>query len=120
MSEKEQYRKVRQAFADAEAGQVPAFDSVFAAAQQQTLRSRYRYMKVGSAAAAVAVLAIVIGNWTSHNGSDMDEFMIADAMLNTTQWSAPSDALMPSHRFDIYQDIPVLMESTELQEGSLL
>jgi hypothetical protein len=27
---------------------------------------------------------------------------------------------MPEHQFDIYQDIPFLMESTDIQEGSLL
>lgn len=120
MSENEQNRKIRQAFAAADTVQVPAFEKVLAAAERQAGRSLYRYVKIGSVAAAVAVLAVVIGNWPSQTGNNTDEFMIANALMNTTQWSAPSDALLPTHRFDIYQEIPVLMESTEVQEGSLL
>jgi len=41
-------------------------------------------------------------------------------LLGTTGWSAPSDSLMPDHQFDIYQDIPVLIESTETYGGTLL
>jgi hypothetical protein len=46
--------------------------------------------------------------------------MIADALMNSTTWTAPSDVLMPDHQFDIYRDIPVLDQSTISEEGTLL
>ena len=44
---------------------------------------------------------------------------VAD-LLETTYWSAPSDVLLPERKFDIYQDMPVLFESTESAGGTLL
>lgn len=95
----------------------------FAAADQQAAQSRRRYKAFGgiaAAAAVVAVVAIMAGNRTDTDVGEQDDYLIADALLNSTQWTAPSDALMPSHQFDVYQEIPVLMESTDSQEGSLL
>ena len=44
---------------------------------------------------------------------------VAD-LMDSTYWTAPSDALLPEREFDIYQDLPVLFESTEPAEGALL
>jgi hypothetical protein len=41
-------------------------------------------------------------------------------LLDSTYWFAPSDVLLPDREFDIYQDMPVLFESTEPAEGALL
>ena len=71
-------------------------------------------------AAAIAVVVATFSLWSANEAEVVDEFLIADALLNSTQWSAPSDLLMPEHQFDLYQDLPLLMESTESQEGSLL
>ncbi len=49
-----------------------------------------------------------------------DEFLIAAALLENTSWAAPSDVLLPQHRFDIYREIPAFIESTKLEEGTLL
>jgi len=49
-----------------------------------------------------------------------DEYLIADALMNSTSWTAPSDSLMPQHQFDIYREIPFPDPSTISEEGSLL
>ena len=98
----------------------PAFDRVWAAAESQHLIERRRYAIFSGIAAALAMVAIVAGLWSSQEAGMSDDYLIADSLLNTTQWSAPSDALMPTHEFDIYQEIPFLMESTDLEEGTLL
>ena len=98
----------------------PAFDKVWAAAESQHLKERRRYVTFSGMAAAVAMVAIVAGLWSSQEAETSDDYLIADSLLNTTQWSAPSDALMPTHQFDIYREIPFLMESTDLEEGTLL
>lgn len=79
-----------------------------------TRSTRYRFV------AACAVAAITIAQWPQGDGAVEDEFLIAAALLETTQWTAPSDALLPQHQFDIYRDMPVSMGSTESEEGTLL
>ena len=44
---------------------------------------------------------------------------VAD-LLESTYWSAPSDVLLPDRQFDIYQELPVIFESTEPAGGALL
>jgi len=100
--------------------EAPAFDKVWAAAKSQHLKERQRYATFSGMAAALAMIAIVAGLWSSQEAETSDDYLIADSLLNTTQWSAPSDALMPTHEFDIYREIPFLMESTDLEEGTLL
>jgi len=98
----------------------PTFDVVWTAAERRHRRSRRRYAAFGGIAAAAVMVAVVTGLWPSQETALTDEYLIADALLNATQWSAPSDALMPQHRYDVYREIPFLLESTELNEGSLL
>jgi hypothetical protein len=100
--------------------EAPAFDKVWAAAESQHLNERRRYATFSSAAAVLAMVAIVAGLWSTQETGISDDYLIADSLLNTTQWLAPSDALMPIHEFDIYREIPFLMESTDLEEGTLL
>lgn len=97
-----------------------AFDKVWAAAELQHQNERRRYATFSGWAAALAMVAIVAGLWFSQEAGMSDDYLIADALLNNTQWSAPSDTLMPKREFDIYQEIPFLMESTDLEEGALL
>jgi len=100
----------------------PAFDVAWAAAGARHRRSR-RYAALGGTAAAialVAIVALVTGLPPGERVPPDDEYMIADALLNSTHWQAPSDALLPQYRDDIYGEIPPLMESTDINEGSLL
>ena len=98
----------------------PAFDDVWAAAERQHQQARRRYASFSGIAATVAVVAIVAGLWSSQDAERPDDYLIAESLLNSTQWSAPSDTLMPQHEFDIYREIPSLMESTDPEEGTLL
>ena len=98
----------------------PAFDAVWAAAESQHLKARRRYATFSGIAAVLAMVTVVAGLWSSEDTGMSDEYLIVDSLLNGTQWSAPSDALMPQHEFDIYQEVPFLMESTNLDEGSIL
>lgn len=120
MSEKELQDKVSEALRSASSHAVPEFGKVWTAAEQEAQKSRRRYATFSGFAAAFAVVAIVIGNWNAQSPDIGDDYLIADALLNSTQWTAPSDALMPQHQFDIYQEIPFLDGSTDIQDGSLL
>lgn len=120
MSEKELQDKVGKTLRRASSSAVPDFDKVWSAAEQKAQHSRRRYAVVGGIAAALAVVAIVVGNWNAQTPDIGDDYLITDALLNSTQWLAPSDALMPQHQFDIYQGVSFPGESTDLQDGSLL
>jgi hypothetical protein len=72
---------------------------------------------VGAAAAAIVGAVIVLLNSGSPPTASYIE--IAD-LMESTYWAAPSDVLLPDREFDIYQDLPVLFESTEPAEGALL
>ena len=101
-------------------GQPPDFDAVWAAAEERHRRSRRRNAALGSVAAAATVAAILAGLWPAVEQPPADEFRIAYSLEHTTRWQAPSDALLPDYRDDIYTELPQLMESTELVGGSLL
>ena len=99
-------------------GRLLDFDQVWAAASDRvgSVRKR-RFLLAGSAAVAV-VLAIAF----SLRAPTENEWLYIDEyeLLETTGWSAPSDSLLPSREFDIYQTVPVLIESTETYGGALL
>lgn len=118
MSEQEIRNNLKRAFAAAEV-QPPSFDQVLANAEAARARSR-RYRLSGGIAAAVAVAAVIAALWPTQQEELTDDYLIADSLLNSTSWPAPSDTLMPERQFDIYQELPLLMESTQTREGSLL
>ncbi len=97
-------------------GSAPDFGRVFGAAER-TVRDRRRVQFAGAAAvAAIALLAIGL------LPAQKEEFTYVDveALVETTYWSAPSDALLPEHHFDIYREIPRIFESTDTSAGALL
>jgi hypothetical protein len=104
---------------DMEAGGIPDFDSVWAGAEARIAERRRRYRAVGGIAAAAAVVAVVaIGLMRP---ADVEwQYVNPDDFESSTSWVAPSDVLLPEHRFDIYGEIPVLIESTVSDEGALL
>lgn len=99
----------------------PPFDRVFAAAEAEVARAR-RTRRFGVSVAALAA-ALVIGA-ALRPTAPADEFQIQESLLLGTQWRAPSDALLPSHSFDIYQEarwaVPDGSSSTIFEEGTLL
>jgi hypothetical protein len=119
MSEQDIKDVLEKAYRSAE-GKPPPFAATFAVAEDRYLTSRRRLRVAGGMVAAAAVVAVAVGLWSGQQASVEDEFMIADALMNSTTWTAPSDVLMPDHQFDIYRDIPVLDRSTISEEGTLL
>lgn len=116
-SDKTLQSRLKQAQQDAEEGQVPGFDAVWAAAERRAAARPKRGWIAGAIAAAI-LGAITIGllppaerHW---------EFVDPAEFESSTSWVAPSDVLLPDHRVDIYREIPVLIESTKIEEGALL
>ena len=107
-------RRVREAWP--EPSQAPAFETVWAAAKRRRVSRRFGY---GLGAAAAAIVAAVIVLQGGELPPERGYVEVAD-LMNSTYWSAPSDVLLPDREFDIYQDLPVLFESTEPAEGALL
>lgn len=123
MNDRELKNAVRDAVGRREEMDIPAFDAVWSAAEARYRRARRQNRALGALAAAVALVAVAIlvaGVPRDNTAPTGDEFLIADALMNATHWQAPSDALLPEYRDDIYGEIPLLMESGEFDEGSLL
>lgn len=98
-----------------EAGRVPDFDRVWAAAEAQAGRRRRPWVLGGIAAAAVASIV-----WFVQPGEQAWQFVDPEDLASGTRWVAPSDVLLPERQFDIFKEVPVLIESTETGEGALL
>ncbi len=109
---------IRQAQAHADGRAAPDFGSVWAAANARTGTARNRRRLFAASGAIAAMLVIAFGLRTSSE----DEWRYIDKteLLQTTGWSAPSDSLLPDREFDIYRDMPVLIESTDNYGGPLL
>jgi len=99
---------------------IPSFDETWVIAEAEAARMAKPRWHVGGVFVAAAVLALLVAIWPGRQDELSDDYMIADALLNSTSWTAPSDALLPNNQFDIYQEIPFLIESTNEQDGSLL
>lgn len=99
----------------------PAFEQIFTAAEAKVAGGR-RKRRTGAWVAALAA-AVLIGI-AIRPTAPADEFLIQESMLTGTQWRAPSDTLLPSRSFDIYQEtswtIPDWPSSTIFEEGTLL
>ena len=96
----------------------PAFDKVWANAEMSHRQSRRRYAWLASATATVAAIVIVL-NIGAPSENTIKFIGLAD-LMDSTSWIAPSDSLLPEHQIDLYQDLPMLIESTKPAEGALL
>jgi len=117
-TDKQLQAALQQGHSEAEAGRVPAFDSVWAGAEARIGQRRRRIRAVGGLAAAALIAVVVIGQLRPVEPDW--QFIDPNEIAGSTSWTAPSDVLLPTHRFDIYRDIPVLIESTETDGGTLL
>ncbi|MBT8102384.1 MAG: hypothetical protein KJO95_05400 [Gammaproteobacteria bacterium] len=111
-------KALRQAEANPESGDIPDFDSVWAAAGDRVASQRTRRRVFAGSVVAAAVAAVALG-LLMPRGADT-QFVDREELLGTTSWFAPSDSLLPERQLDIYQDIPVLIESTDSYGGALL
>lgn len=89
----------------------PPFEQIWRAAQAQHAAAHGQFRRFAVAAAAV-VAVLLIGVSLQQAGNDDTPYIELAELLNSTSWSAPSDVLLPQHEFDIYQDLPTLIEST--------
>lgn len=107
---------IRQAWPTQSAGMPPSFAATWEAAVRRR-RSRVRRTGLAAVAALAGIVVVAVSLQTQQ-----PEFTYIDTsvLLDSTSWSAPSDALLPDYRFDIYQDMPTLLESTQSAGGSLL
>ena len=115
-SDKELRDAVAGSLDTAEQGGVPSFEKVWDAAEMQVAASRRRYAGF-AVAATVAVVAIALA---IQNPTEEPPYIQAADLLGSTSWSAPSDVLLTKKSFDIYEEMPVLFESTDLAGGTLL
>ncbi len=95
---------------------VPPFEKVWGAAERQVAGARRRFAGFAAAAAVAAVALVLVIQ------SPVEETLYVEVadLLGSTSWTAPSDVLLHQNSFDIYQEMPVLFESTDLAGGSLL
>lgn len=116
MNDEELKNALKSAYQVAEK-KAPSFGETMTAAERRLKPSGMRLKVLGGLAAAL-VGALVF--WPGRVPEPTDDFLIADSLMNSTSWIAPSDALMPEHQFDIYRETPFLNESTISPEGTLL
>ena len=110
--------RLKQGQNEAEQGLDRGFDAAWAAAEARVSVRRNRGWMAG--AAAVAAIAVAIGVASLRPVEQDWQFVNPTEFESSTSWVAPSDVLLPKHQFDIFNDIPVLIESTKTEEGALL
>lgn len=101
-------------------GDVPDFDTVFAGAECRYRRRRQQHLGYGAAAAIAALLVstlVLVDRDQPRPGGDYVEMA---ELMNSTQWTAPSDVLLPQHEIDFYRELPAMPASTEPAQGALL
>ena len=96
----------------------PSFEHTWTAAELRYRRGRRRNAALAGLAATLAAVAIIVNALMPEQ--DQVVYIEMAELLETTSWQAPSDVLLPAREFDIYQDLPALMESTEEVGGALL
>ncbi len=110
--------QLRRGQGEVERGRDPGFEAAWAAAEIRASRYSRRGWVAGGALAAAVVIAIAAGLLRP---ADRDwQYVSLEELESSTSWVAPSDVLLPKHQFDIYNEIPVLIESTETERGALL
>ena len=118
MNDEQMSRSLSAALDAREAGRAPDFGGVFAAAEEQVTKARRRRKYAGGVVAAAALLAVV-AQLTSPPQPDW-QYVDPALFASSTSWDAPSDVLLPEHRIDLYEEIPVFIEGTKIDGGSLL
>lgn len=110
--------QLQRAQRETQEGLVPEFDTVWAAAEERAAVGRRKGWIAGGAVAA-AIIALFTAGLPGPEEQDW-QYVNPDEFESSTSWVAPSDVLLPERRIDIYRDIPVLIESTKIEEGALL
>lgn len=101
-------------------GDMPDFDAVFAGAERRYRRRRQLRMRYGAAAAIGALLVSTFLLVDRDQPLPRGDYIEIAELMNSTQWTAPSDVLLPRHEIDLYRELPVIPASTEPADGALL
>lgn len=120
MDDSELKRRLRDSLESMQGDDAPAFDTLWAIAETRYGNARSRYQQLIGLAAAAAVAAIAFMIWPLNGNNGMDHYLTEQDLMMSTQWLAPSDVLLPQHRIDIYGELPLLIETNESDEGSVL
>jgi hypothetical protein len=120
MNDSEIKQRLRDSLESLEGADVPAFDAVWSKARKRHRKSRMRYQRFAGLAAAAAFATIAVMKWPLNGSSGVPVYLTEEDLLTSTHWLAPSDALLPQYRVDIYGELPQLIETNDLDEGSLL
>ncbi len=120
MNDEKLRQKLRESLQSMQGGDVPAFDAMWANAEKQHGTTRLHYRRIAGLTTAAAVAATAFMLWPLNANHAVDTYLTVEDLLSTTQWVAPSDVLLPEYQFDIYDDLPVLIEAIEFDEGSFL
>lgn len=120
MNDNELKQQLQNSLRSIQGGDAPEFDAVWANAEQRHLASKMRYQKFAGFAAAAAVATMAFMMWPLNGNNVTAVYLTEEDLMSSTQWLAPSDVLLPEHQFDIYGELPVLIETNDLDEGSLL
>ncbi len=120
MNDEKLKEQLQDALHSMQGGDAPAFDAMWVNAKQRHRASRSRYQRFAGFAAAAAVAATAFMLWPLNGNHAAGIFLTEEDLMSSTQWFAPSDVLLPEHQFDIYGDLPVLIETNDLDEGSPL
>ncbi len=103
-----------------EPAETPPFREVFGRAEAQLeRRQQRRFLGIAGAVAAVAAVAFLLLLLLPEEAPRPEPPQIT-GLLDSTSWVAPSDVLLPEYEFDIFEDLPEPMESTDSAEGALL
>lgn len=99
---------------------VPQFDAVFAAAERRYRRRRGQRIRYGAAAAIGALVVTAFFVVDQEPPVQHGDYIEIAEIMNSTQWTAPSDVLLPRREFDVYTDLPDIPLSTDPAQGALL
>jgi len=111
---------VRKAYEAKLEGVAPDFDATWNAAQTRFQGRKRRYRLVSAVAASIVIFSIVLNFLLPGQSQDPADSELAAMMMVSIQWEAPSDSLLPEYDFDIYQDLPEIINTTDLTRGLLL
>ena len=96
--------------------EAPEFDATWDAAKRRYRASKARYRRFAGVAAIVASAVVLM----QLPDRDHRPYLTEADLMSSTQWLAPSDVLLPKHEFDLYGELPVLIDIDEIEKGSPL
>lgn len=96
------------------------FASAWRSAEARHAAQSTLWPRAAGVAAALVLAGVALVVFDQDRTTVGPPVIDAAELLGSTSWSAPSDVLLPEHRFDIYQELPELLESTPPAGGSLL